>query len=169
MKSAKTAHPKKEDYKQIILTIFNNHYEPGTERFSFARSELLAAAAKLGLKLESGENDDSATSNVGDVVYTYRFRREFPKEILSTAPQGKMWIITGRGDGLYEFRLIMTPNLNADPSVFITKVHDATPEIVRRFALNDEQQFWLAYGTTASLIYFASASPSRSRIISGQR
>src|SRR6267142_3137488 len=121
MKSGKPARPKKEDYKQIILAIFNSHFAPGTKRFSFTRSELLTAAAKLGVKLEPGESEDSTTSNIGDVVYTYRFRREFPKEILGTAPAGKMWIIAGRGDGLYEFRLITTPNLNADPSVFITK------------------------------------------------
>ncbi len=29
--------------------------------------------------------------------------------------------------------------LDADTGLFVTKVHDATPEIVRRFALGDEQ------------------------------
>lgn len=130
---------KKEDYKRIILEVFQRHFSPGTRRFSFTRAELVAAAARLGLRLEENEDPEGITSNIGDVVYTYRFRREFPREILATAPAGRMWIITGRGDGAYEFRLISTPSLNADPSLFITKVHDATPEIVRRFALNDEQ------------------------------
>jgi hypothetical protein len=50
-----------------------------------------------------------------------------------------MWIITGRGDAKYEFRLITTPDLRADPNWYSSKLHDATPEIVRRFALSDEQ------------------------------
>lgn len=130
---------KKEDYKKIILQVFRSHYSTAVNRFTFTRPELVQAAANIGVKLSEDDEEESTTKNIGDVVYTYRFRREFPEEILHTAPQGKMWIITGKGDGLYEFRLITTPVLNADPGLYETKVHDATPEIVRRFALNDEQ------------------------------
>jgi|SRR6266850_1211058 len=136
---AKKKSKKKEDYKKIILEIFQKHYSPQKTHFTFTRPELLQAAAKIGLKVEEGDDEESTTKNIGDVVYTYRFRREFPKEILDTAPVGKMWIIIGRGDAVYEFRLITIPALNVDLGKFKTKVHDATPEIVRRFALNDEQ------------------------------
>jgi len=139
MASGKKAKSKKEDYKKIITEVFLRHYSPGKTRFTFTRSELLAAAARAGVQILDAEDEESMTKNIGDVVYTYRFRREFPKEIRETAPDKRMWIIIGKGDALYEFRLITTPVLEADPALFITKVHDATPEIVRRFALNDEQ------------------------------
>src|SRR5207302_4285892 len=77
---------RKEDYKKIILEIFRKHYSPERSRFTFTRPELVQAAAKIGLKVEEGDDEESTTKNIGDVVYTYRFRREFPKEILDTAP-----------------------------------------------------------------------------------
>lgn len=139
--SAQTTRRRKrgEDYKTIILEVFQKHFEPGITRFTVSRTELVQAAKKHGLKAAEKEDDESIAKNIGDVIYTYRFRKEFPKEILETAPPKKMWIIAGKGDGVYEFRLITIPILNADPGLFVTKVHDATPEIVRRFAFNDEQ------------------------------
>ena len=139
MSSEKAKRRKGEDYKNIILDVFKRHYKPGLTRFTFTRTELVTAAEKAGVKLNRDDDEESTTKNIGDVVYTFRFRRQFPKEILATASSGKMWIITGKGDALYEFRLITTPVLQADPALFKSKIHDATPEIVRRFALNDEQ------------------------------
>ena len=130
---------KKEAYKNIIVEVFKNHYSRNKTRFIVARSELVAAATKYGLKVTEDDDEESSAKNIGDVIYTFRFRRQFPKDILDTAPAGKMWIIMGAGDARYEFRLITKPMLDADPGLFVTKVHDATPEIVRRFALGDEQ------------------------------
>jgi hypothetical protein len=135
----KNSKNKKDAYKKIIIGVFEKHYKPGIRRFAFSRSELLAEAEKVGLDVESSADSTTRTANIGDVVYTYRFRKAFPPEILKTAAKEKMWIIAGAGDGQYEFRLITTPKLTADEGRFTTKVHDATPEIVRRFALNDEQ------------------------------
>jgi hypothetical protein len=137
--SGKTKGRKKEAYKNIIVEVFRNHYSRKTTRFVVSRPELVAAAARHGLKFSEKDDEESAAKNVGDVIYTFRFRRQFPPEILETAPPGKMWIIVGAGDALYEFRLITKPMLDPDPGLFVTKVHDATPEIVRRFALGDEQ------------------------------
>lgn len=128
---------KKGIYSETIVRVFQEYYEPGCNRFTFRREDLVAAMRQLGV--EVGGDADLVAKNVGDIVYTFRFRRDFPKEIKATAPRGKMWIITGKGDAVYEFRLITTPALFADPSWYITKLHDATPEIVRRFKLSDEQ------------------------------
>ena len=126
---------KGSQYTDIILDIFRSRYA-GRVRFEFARS-VLNSAEKLGFEFRG--DDQTVAKNLGDIVYTFRFRKDFPDEILRTAPKGKMWIISGRGDARYEFRLITIPSLAPDPNWFVTKIHDATPEIVRRFALNDEQ------------------------------
>lgn len=118
-------------YDSIIADVFSAKWTRGAKRFEFPRDDLAVAAKRTGVK---------APKNLGDVIYTYRFRRPFPPAILNTAPTGKMWIVTGKGDALYEFRLITKPNLSPDMGWAVSKIHDATPEIVRRFtALNDEQ------------------------------
>ena len=128
---------KKSAYSEVIVRVFRDHYSPALNRFTFSREELAKAVRQLGLLIEG--DAEVVAKNLGDIVYSFRFRRDFPKEIKATAPRGKMWIIIGKGDAMYEFRLITTPVLIADPSWFITKLHDATPEIVRRFNLGDEQ------------------------------
>jgi len=128
---------KKQTYNRIIESVFAGKRPPGSQRFSFSRDDLLKAAADLGLEIHGDET--VIARNIGDIIYTYRFRKDFPASILKSAPDGKMWIILGKGIGAYEFRLITTPTLSADPNWRITRLHDATPEIVRRFKLNDEQ------------------------------
>jgi len=118
-------------YDSIISEVFAAKRTHGATRFEFTREDLASAAKKSGVK---------APKNLGDVIYTYRFRRPFPSAIATAAPARKMWIVTGKGDARYEFRLITKPNLSADLGWAVSKIHDATPEIVRRFtALNDEQ------------------------------
>lgn len=128
---------KKQTYNRIIESVFTGKRPAGSERFSFSRDDLLRAALELGLEINGDEK--VVARNIGDIIYTYRFRKDFPASILKSAPEGKMWIILGKGIGAYEFRLITTPTLSADPDWGITRLHDATPEIVRRFNLNDEQ------------------------------
>ena len=128
---------KKTLYADVITSVFFKHFESDGTRFPFTRDDLLQAMMKMGLEV-TGEEKVIA-KNIGDIIYSFRFRRDFPDKILKTAPKGKMWMILGKGDAQYEFRLITTPNLSADPNWYSSKLHDATPEIVRRFALSDEQ------------------------------
>lgn len=118
-------------YDAIISGVFESRRQGASARFEFSRDDLLEAARRARVK---------APKNLGDVIYTYRFRRPFPAVVLDAAPAGKMWIVSGTGDARYEFRLITRPHMAPDPGMFVTKIHDATPEIVRRFTgLNDEQ------------------------------
>ncbi len=80
-----------------------------------------------------------ATISIDEFVGLFRDGKSWPLEIKRMAPSGKMWIIVGKGDATYGFRLITTPTLAADTNRCVTKLHDATPEIVRRFKLSDEQ------------------------------
>lgn len=124
-------------YRDVITRVFERGYRPGSIRFDFQRTDLLVAMQDMGLDLTG--DDKTVARNIGDIIYSFRFRKDFPESILKTAPKGKMWIILGRGDALYEFRLISVPKLEIDQGLQISRLHDATPEIVARFRLSDEQ------------------------------
>jgi hypothetical protein len=136
-KKPKASKKKKSLYAEVITAVFERHFRPGLSRFDFARADLLKVMADMGLDLTGDEK--TIARNIGDIIYSFRFRKSFPEAIDRRAPAGKMWIILGRGDAKYEFRLITIPKLAMDESLQKSKLHDATPEIVRRFKLSDEQ------------------------------
>lgn len=137
MVKKKRRKPKDEGLQaRVIKDIFAKKFEEGTTRVPFTRSDLLESAKQFS---KPGESTSTRDKNLGDILYTFRFRRDFPNEILATAPKGKIWVILGTGISKYELRLITKPNLAPTPNLIVTKVHDSTPEIVRRFELSDEQ------------------------------
>ena len=121
---------KKTNYNQIIAEIFKRHYIEGDESFTFARQEMYEVSDLLGM---------DAPKNLGDLTYSYRFRRKLPKSITDTAPSGLEWIIENVGKSNYRFQLSpinrIVPNLN----LITIKIPDATPEIILKYALGDEQ------------------------------
>ncbi|HEY6170482.1 MAG TPA: endonuclease [Verrucomicrobiae bacterium] len=117
-------------YSQIIVHIFRAHYRKGSTEFVFDREEIVQAASSLGLQ---------RPRNVGDVVYTFRFRQPFPAEILATAPKGKEWILRKVGRSQYKFVLSAQWTLAPNPALSVIKVPDATPGVIARYALGDEQ------------------------------
>ncbi len=125
------AEKKPSAYEQILCHVFEQHHNAGDEHVGWEREALNAAADALGL---------ARVKNLGDLVYSFRFRRDMPKAINATAPAGKEWIIRGAGIAKYRFDLIpeqipIVPN----PSLAVTKIPDATPEIIASSALIDEQ------------------------------
>ncbi len=77
--------------------------------------------------------------NLGDLIYSYRFRSVLPCSITDTAPEGKEWTIELAGHGTYRFRLGAPSRIVPRPDLLATKIPDATPEIISRYALSDEQ------------------------------
>ena len=69
-------------YQAIIERIFFNHYKPGRTEFEFEREEIVAVGRKLGIKLPK---------NLGDILYSSRFRSNLPAPIAETQPQGMGW------------------------------------------------------------------------------
>jgi len=59
-------------YAQIIERIFLRHYQPGLREVEFSRSEIEQVADELGIKLPK---------NIGDIVYSFRYRTELPEAI----------------------------------------------------------------------------------------
>lgn len=117
-------------YSAIIAKVFSNHYGNGGESFEFTRDEFSAIATELGIKLPK---------NVGDLIYSFRYRNELPVSILDTAKNGLEWIIEGAGRAKYRFRLVKLNRIVPREELLTIKVPDATPEIIAAYALGDEQ------------------------------
>jgi hypothetical protein len=126
-KNEKTA-----QYSSIIRHIFQTYWKKGLEEFEFHRDELVDAAKAVGV-----ERPD----NLGDVIYSFKFRRELPTEILQTAPKGKSWLLEGAGHGRYRFRLVKVGGTTIKPreDLAAIKIPDSKPEIIGAYALGDEQ------------------------------
>ena len=77
--------------------------------------------------------------NVGDIIYTFRYRKPFPKAITATARAEHEWIIRPCGIGRYRFALVRAWTLSPNSLLAETKIPDATPGVIDRYALNDEQ------------------------------
>lgn len=123
---------KSAQYIPIIVHIFEKHWKHGVESFEFHRDEMVEAAATIGV-----ERPD----NLGDVIYSFKFRRGLPDEIAERAPKGKSWILEGAGHGRYRFRLVALGGSTIKPrsDLAAIKIPDATPEIIGAYALGDEQ------------------------------
>ena len=122
---------KKNRYTRLVEWVFFKHYREGDESVAWNREDLEDAARELKVDLPK---------NLGDVIYSFRFRYPIPKSIASKAPDGKEWIIRGKGRARYSFDLIsarvrIVPNL----ALSRTKIPDATPQIISASALGDEQ------------------------------
>lgn len=123
---------KSEQYSSIITHIFQKHWKQGIEAFEFQRDEMVEAATACGV---------DRPDNLGDVIYSFKFRRELPPAILRAAPKGKSWILEGAGYSIYRFRLVDVGGTTIKPreELISTKIPDATPEIITAYKLGDEQ------------------------------
>jgi hypothetical protein len=117
-------------YQRIIERIFQSHYHVGMEELAFGRDEIIQSASDLGIQIPK---------NVGDVIYTFRYRAELPRSISERAPQGKVWIIRPAGKSQYRFVAVTPVSLAPNPALAETKVPDATPGVIAMYALSDEQ------------------------------
>lgn len=117
-------------YDSIIETIFFKHYRSGLRKFEFIRSEIVDAKDMLAPTL---------ALNPGDVPYSFRYRRPLPTTILATQTDGLEWIIEGAGRARYRFKLVPATRIFPNPSLAIIDIPDATPELIRAYALDDEQ------------------------------
>ena len=117
-------------YDQLIETIFFSHHKPGLTEFSFKRDELEDAAEKLGI---------APPKNLGDVIYTFRYRKKLPVAVRDAAPAGREWIIRPAGKGQYRFVAVSPTALVPTTMMAETKIPDATPEVIAKYSLNDEQ------------------------------
>jgi len=130
-RKASTEAPKKQNrYSAIIGTIFKKHYRKGMTQFEFSREEFVETAQSLSIALPK---------NLGDTIYSFRFRTALPDDIIATAGKDREWVIELAGRAVYRFRLAKLANVVPNPSMIAIKIPDATPEIISAYALSDEQ------------------------------
>jgi hypothetical protein len=118
-------------YGALIEWVFFKNYVHGASQVPWRRDELEEGARELGIELPK---------NLGDVVYSVRYRTSLPDAVIAKAPEGRRWIIRGIGRSRYEFAAVSTAaRVLPRTDLIVTKVPDATPEIIRSSALGDEQ------------------------------
>ncbi len=120
----------KNRYVQLIESIFLEKYKEGDTEISFKRDEIVQMAEQLGIKLPK---------NLGDVVYSFRYRTDLPESVTEKAKKGYEWIIRGVGRAQYKFVLTKEANFLPNPNLAKTKIPDSTPGIVSKYSYDDEQ------------------------------
>jgi len=117
-------------YLSLIEKIFLDRYQAGKAELEFARTDIEDAADELDIKLPK---------NLGDVLYAFRFRISLPEKIVATQPEGMEWVIELAGRAIYKFRLVKINRVLPREDLARINIPDATPEIIRAYALDDEQ------------------------------
>ncbi len=117
-------------YDEIIERVFLDRYRSGDVEVEFVRQDLIDAANAIGVPVPR---------NLGDVIYTFRYRRPLPRAILKTVPSNKEWIIRGAGMAAYTFRLVTLNRIVPNTALTTIKIPDSTPEIVSAHSMSDEQ------------------------------
>jgi hypothetical protein len=97
----------------IIIHVFRKYWAKGTKEFEFHRDELVEAAQAFRI-----ERPD----NLGDVIYSFKFRRATYRKRSQTAPNGKAWMIEGAGRSRYRFRLVELGGITIKPHQDITAI-----------------------------------------------
>ncbi len=118
-------------YNEIIEWIFKRNHKSDDVIVRFNRNELALASSELGF---------ARIKNLGDIPYSFRFRKELPDTIQSAAPDNAEWIIMGMGIGEYAFRLASPGKIEPTSHYYPIKIPDATPEIVRHYAPGTDEQ-----------------------------
>lgn len=117
-------------YQAVVAEIFLRSFKKGATVIPFTREELVTTASRLGI---------AVPKNLGDILYSFRYRNPLPEEILQTQPEKMGWVIEGSGRGLYEFRLVPINRIAPNENLVTIKIPDATPEIITSNSLSDEQ------------------------------
>jgi len=118
-------------YDSIMSWIFERKHRKGAKEVAFGREDLLAASQALGIDVPK---------NLGDIVYTYRYRKPLPETIRSATHGREGWILVPRGTARYA--LVIHPQggiIQVPEGLCATLIPDSTPEIVAENELSDEQ------------------------------
>lgn len=117
-------------YRALIEKIFFDRYEKGAKAVKFARQDIEDAAVELNLSLPK---------NLGDVLYSFRFRTTLPESVIETQSEGMEWVIELAGRAVYRFKLVKINRILPREDLVRIDIPDATPELIRHYALDDEQ------------------------------
>jgi hypothetical protein len=117
-------------YAQIIERIFISGHKKGDREVFFKRKDIEDVAKDLGIVLPK---------NLGDIIYSFRYRTDLPKTITSRAPAGRSWVIRPAGRSKYAFVATETSSILPNRLMAETKIPNSTPGVIEKYALSDEQ------------------------------
>lgn len=117
-------------YQRIIERIFLERFKKGMKEVPFERGDIRRVADELGIELPK---------NIGDIIYTFRYRCPLPDSITSCASEGQKWVILPMGKGRYAFAGRTLAEITPSKHLAETKIPDATPGVIEMYALSDEQ------------------------------
>ncbi len=117
-------------YQQVLEFIFEQHFKEVGSPIFFSRDEIDQACVALGI---------ARLKNFGDLIYTFRYRANFPDKMTQVLPPGHHWILFPDGKAKYRLEAVQQPELAPSPALIATKIPDATPSIILSNGLSDEQ------------------------------
>ncbi len=113
-----------------MTAIFEDRYQLGDSVVDFTRDDIHKVVSELGIE---------PPRNIGDVLYSFRYRTALPDAIRATAPSGQAWIIRPAGTGVYRLVLVSDIPLTPNANMVTIRVPDATPGIITKYSQSDEQ------------------------------
>ncbi len=117
-------------YSRLLEAIFEKRYREGASEIAFERAEINQVAEELGIRLPK---------NLGDVLYSFRYRIALPLAIAARAPEGYEWMIRPAGRAKYKFVTVKQSAIIPSDLLVETKIPDTTPGVITLYAMNDEQ------------------------------
>lgn len=117
-------------YAKLIERIFLMHYQEGAREIPFEREDMARVAAELQINLPK---------NLGDVIYSFRYRVTLPEAIQARTLEGEAWIIRPAGRSRYRFVAVTDRPIAPTAMLAETKVPDSTPGVIAKYASADEQ------------------------------
>ena len=116
--------------QRIIEKIFHDRYTPDSTEIPFRREDIVRAALDLGLP---------RPKNLGDVIYSLRYRNPLPASIKIKAPRNREWAIFPGGTSIYVLRSVLFNHIEPRIGMRVIKLPDATPGVIAKYAMTDEQ------------------------------
>ena len=122
--------PVQTRYARLLEAVFFAHYQEGVRTVEFRRAELEEAAEKFSVQLPK---------NPGDIIYSFRYRADLPRRITDLLGPGEDWVIRPAGRGRYRMEITRGARFAPAAGYAEIRVPDATPGLIRLYALGDEQ------------------------------
>lgn len=122
--------PRQPKYATILEKIFTDRHTVGATLIEFERADIRDAAEALDL---------AAPKNLGDLVYSFRFRALAPDAIAEQTPEGSRWVLRIVAQGRYALRLEEDVPIAPNPALLAHNIPDATPEVITQYRMDDEQ------------------------------
>ena len=116
--------------QRIIAKIFADNFRPGLHEVAFRRDELVAAAEGLG---------EPRPKNLGDIVYSLRYRVPLPDSVREAAPPNTEWAIFPGGNAVYVLRAVPFNLIEPRKGIRTVRLPDSTPGVIAKYAMSDEQ------------------------------